>query len=375
MINIVTSVPETGNGVGSIYLNDLIDTKKYSKNHIYVQPFLLRTGVRIVDRIIGKYLTKLSIFNSLRLYLFEVLCKWRGEIDCSGGCFVVTLSSPEVLLFVRHRVKGCNLISIIWDSHEFVLERSITLSTRHRARLERLHSSCLSESKGVILMGENMREQYENILPEEVFTIRHGAPAIEVGNRIYNSSEPLKIAFAGSLYAKKEFKVFYRALQLLNFESSGRAIELHCFTENNPTLVGLKVHKHGFVDRDALLASLVEMDFGFIPYWFDSAYSGTVATSFPGKFSTYVSCKLVPIYLGPIDTEVDKFMRNREMGLTINTLDESAVLNKLRDFFSHIDIASERLTAHEVYQSDFSVTSARRQFELLIKKISQQSDN
>jgi hypothetical protein len=243
--------------------------------------------------------------------------------------WVVLSSGPMITLAERlmHYSQVPITSSILDDPEYFAKNQHIDPFTwRHmHAQFARI----LGRSRSVSVIGESMQSLYRDRYGIESIIMRHGIEESHFQTWRKNGvdSQVIKIGFAGSLYAKKEWNAFLRMLDSVDGRIAGRDVRV-LFIGRFPR-TGVNNSRYveilGPMSFESTLDSLRETDIAYLPYWFDRRHSITVRTSFPGKLSTYAACGIPVLYHGPSDSSVTPFLRDYPFGVCCHSLNEDAI--------------------------------------------------
>ena len=182
-------------------------------------------------------------------------------------------------------------------------------------------------SKKISVIDEGMKEFLPNKLHSKTHIIRNG---IEFPNSLITKVKDgniIRIVFAGSIYAKKEWNCLVESLITTNFIINNKQVELICI--GRLPRFGIKkdsrINFLGYLPNSEVLNILAECDIGYVPYWFDKSKSNVVQTSFPGKVSSYLASDLKILFHGPRNSSVVRFLEKHKVGESTLALDISSV--------------------------------------------------
>lgn len=135
---------------------------------------------------------------------------------------------------------------------------------------------------------------------------------------VRNSSDPVKIAYAGTILVEEVFEKFVSALQIIR-KSPCRPVELHLFGAHSYTardwFEAEWIKEHGNLSEPELRKELRACEWGFSPMALDDSDPRYNRFSFPTKFISYLAAGLPIITLGHPESSLIKMARRFEVGL------------------------------------------------------------
>lgn len=345
-ILLATSVDLRSDGIGALFLRDLISSQPCVTFSTHQEsPFLIGGEPALFSRFFKLVLqvasTRVPGFHSLRLRAFKrYRLKQRVEAiaalaDALGAeCVWVTASSGEMIWIAeRLSASGRDVRVTVWDAPEYLCQ-NLRLDRTLRAAMKASFGDLLRQARAVSVIGLAMREDYQKAYGVSSEIIRHGvAPSGCLASRKLSADQPVRIVFAGSLYSKREWNSFVHALDSVNWVVAGRPILLHFMGRfpfsgarkpRNLILLGEKPFSEA-------LRILSTMDIGYLPYWFDKAHKLVARTSFPGKLSAYAASGLSVFHHAPAYTEVTEFLNRYPFGVACSSLKAAEVVRALEN--------------------------------------------
>jgi hypothetical protein len=335
----------TGNGIGSLFLRDVISCYPAGRMLCYTtipfrpsSPETIVCGCRTLVRrvpssrwpVAAGYLDWRFRGGALARQVDEIEDLARRE---SVDLIWSVLGAVSTIHLSCHLMKRINvpLVCTEWDSPQYFalcLPMSLlpwdVVFDEYRWLLERaVRVSVMSETGRRVF-----REQYNVDAIPWTHGIRstHWRPA-----RAGDATTDLAIAFAGSLYCKREWNALMQALHRARWTVQGRNARVH-FIGRFPRLFarrGEGVVEHGPQTFPRTLDLLASMDIAYLPYWLDPKWSYAVRTAFPSKLTSYVAAGLPLLYHGPRDSSVSRFLQDYPVGLECDTLNPSTILRCL----------------------------------------------
>lgn len=139
-------------------------------------------------------------------------------------------------------------------------------------------------------MSWSMSNMFENDYSAKCVTNIPGLESGRVKIQKKDVGNSFKIAFAGQLYAIKEFEVLIKALDLIDWKFDGRKIHLELFgkTFDEKYKNNKNIKIKGYVNQAELLKELASADLLYCPYWFDKNSEKACRISFPSKLTSYL---------------------------------------------------------------------------------------
>ncbi len=230
------------------------------------------------------------------------------------------LSSPLIYL-LAHRVAAALKIPLlvsVLDPPDY-LAKNLHLDPFARRNANQQFSRCMRSSRRVAVMSEQMAEEYGRIYGAACTVVRSGVhPSLWAAERAATAeASELVIGFAGSMYAKGEWRALLRSIESVKGVLHGRRVKIR-FVGRWPRL-GMPrtalVEHHEPVSPAEAIRLMSEVDFCYLPYWFDRSYARTVQLSFPSKLSAYVAAGRPVLYHGPAGSTPTRFLARYPVGV------------------------------------------------------------
>ena len=219
------------------------------------------------------------------------------------------------------------LITTTWDPPNYKLA-AFGVGRRMRRQLLKKFDATNRFASACSAASEPMRDLYERLYGTPTVTMILGAPRPETLNRP-DPDAPLRIGFAGSLYARQEFNALRQALDRMNWMLDGRLIELHLYGDHEALADQGRICVHGWADPDSTVSAISACDIAYLPYWFAKNRREVVEVSFPGKLALYAAARTPVFYHGPSYGSPVRFLERFPMGKVCATLDASTVAERL----------------------------------------------
>ncbi len=252
-----------------------------------------------------------------------------------------------VMSYVARRVAselGVDLVTIVWDPPEYILSSSLCFDWFSRSRVLKEFQRTLQFSVRCGVASQEMQREYENIHNVKSVVMIHG---IHPDMRKPPKKEPASvdrfvIAFAGNLYAVREWQILLSALDSLGWRINGRQVKIILLGNHDEFLYSDKKHVEylGFRPIGEAIDLMSRADIAYLPYWFDESYRLATRLCFPNKITTYLAAGIPILFHGPEYSSVTSFFRRFHVGLCCNSLEQSVIIECLRRFIVDKDLYS-----------------------------------
>lgn len=244
------------------------------------------------------------------------------------------LNAPSIIYAARPAAErlGVPLYAMVWDPPEY-LALNLRFGQAATGRLLRAFDDALRGATALAVIGEGMADRYGRSFRGQPVIVRHGVhPDLwREARDPLRWAGPLVIGFAGSLYAKAEWRALLAALESVNYEVCGRPVFVKLI--GRVPLRGVpvppRVHCTGTLALEDTIAALGDVDVSYLPYWFDSEHAEVVRLSFPSKLSTYAAAGAPVFYHGPADSSPADFFRRYPMGVACHSLEPRPIVEAL----------------------------------------------
>jgi len=340
---LATSVDLSSNGIGALFLRDLMASQAETAFAIHEeQPFLMGDGGLLphaLMRLFRAAAARAPRFQSMRLRFCRTFLAGRraatiaAKADAAQAERIWITASSAEMIWVAERLAamGRDLRVTVWDAPEY-LSGNLRLNPALHEALMRGFGSMLRQARAVSVIGHAMHKDYRERYGVVSEIIRHG---IEIGPRPavrkHGERKDIRIVFAGSLYSKEEWNSFVAALEEAGWRVGDRPVSLH-FMGRFPLSAARKPKEVVFLGEkpfEEALEILSTMDIGYLPYWFDERHKLVASTSFPGKMTAYTAAGLAIFHHAPPYTEVTAFLEKYKFGISCASLDACQILKSL----------------------------------------------
>jgi len=239
---------------------------------------------------------------------------------------IITIDITE---FLSENVKK-PIITQIWDTPIYLLKR-YRLDYYIRRNLLKRFASVMLRSDQSVVVSDSMGRIYNKLYNIKTSTLAYCPPLSEWQDKIsYKDKAKLKIIFAGSLYAKKEWMSFINALESIDFEFNNRKVVVTYLGRSvKDSMKRSNINYIDYLPQKEASKLVQESDIAYLPYWLSSKHSYTVQTAFPSKLSFYLSAGTPVFYHGPSDSTPAEFLGNYNVGFVCNSFKKETIYDTL----------------------------------------------
>jgi hypothetical protein len=308
-------------------------------------------------------LTKSKALNLIRLYFFKIRLKYRAnEPNTLNKNVWVIACSPEVVFYALsyafHSQNVHTTVSLL-DSINYQLVDNLSLFNSHFLAIKQDYINLFDRASLVTTMGKRMKDSLSVSAGKSVDSL-YLKPLSNLSVDFVNIKKKqtegeVKVIFAGSLYAKDAWNSFARAVELHNKDSNYQVRIIYCgIPPSDITPKSKFVEYKGYVSFEELKVNMLQCDFAYLPYFSSQFKSDVFETSFPSKFSDYLSFNL-PIFLhAPSNAEVSEYLCIKNLGVQESSIDPIQVKDSLCLFIEKMMKGSFDKNIESAYRKDFS---------------------
>lgn len=339
---ILSSTSLEDQGVGSLFLKDLItnapDDFIFSEHviHSFLLDKLLNKS-EVYYKAFYSLQVRIGFIQSLRIkyYINKVLQRQINDIEVilknKDYSFIwLITSTPELILIGKElSKKGYDIKVTVWDDPQYI-SSNLRLSKAVQSIVMDAFKTLLDNAKIGLVISNNMKKDYKEKYNLNSIIVRHGISTqdISINNKL---DDRINIAFAGSLYCKKEWNSLIDALSSVNWKLNGKDVYIHHIGAF--PIYGAKkaphIIFHGLKSFDETIKLLSNMNIGYLPYWFSKKFKIAATTSFPGKMSAYTTAGLGVFHHAPDYTEVTSFLKEYPVGLACHSNNSDEIVQCL----------------------------------------------
>jgi glycosyltransferase involved in cell wall biosynthesis len=353
-----------GTGIGELFLSEIV--KVYPANRLVrystvQQRQAVGTASWLSFRSITRYVnaSRWPLFSSVNEWIFTLKSAESMAIEIASIIkeesidIVWSVLSSGPIITLTERVMAHSqvpVVSTILDDPQYFARNQYIDPFTWRF-IHAKFSCVLKRSRRVSVISESMQSIYRLRYGIESIIMRHGIEEshFQAWDTNKSNNSVIKIGFAGSLYAKREWNALLRTLDSVNGRIAGKDIRV-TFIGRMPRM---GVVSSGYVDNlgsmsfKSALSALKKTDIAYLPYWFDRRHSMTVRTSFPGKISTYAACGIPVLYHGPLKSSVTQFLLKYRFGVCCHALDESEILVAIASLLEDVEFRKQASAARD----------------------------
>lgn len=284
-----------------------------------------------------------------------------------------TLGSPTIIRMAKTVADTLNipLITTVWDPPGYKIGQQFRPDRYTLAKLLMTFDDTIKSSVRCGVASDSMKFQYKRNYGTDCVVMIYGAPPLITAN---SHKKPLKgdrlvIGFAGSFYARDEWKALLGALESRNWRVAGRQVVLKVLSNHLDEHTSLlpQIEFLGWRDPAVTVHLLSQMDVAYLPYWLDGAYQEAVQLSFPGKLATYIAARLPVLFHGPHESSPMHFFERFPVGLGCHSLDHNKIIQSLEKLVTDINHYNRaKLACDEAYHQELSFSIFKKRFAELI---------
>jgi len=261
------------------------------------------------------------------------------------------------LFFIGDIVKLRNVkfVGMIEDT----VEREIDAHYISYRLKKRLYYKYLPKMCKVGVAGESMKEYVENKFNIDTVIIRPWYNKLSnFKKKVLDQEVNFNIFFAGNVYAKKEFSVFLKALDI--FAATNKKYNINFFIASRKKFdsesKNYKIIQIGWVDEATLKEYMDISDISYLPYIFDSKYEHSMKYAFPGKAGFYITNSLPVFFHGPKYSSFNTFLKSYKVGVSCSSIEVNEVVKSITKlFYDKIEtFASYQIEIDRAYEFEYT---------------------
>lgn len=268
---------------------------------------------------------------------------------------------------------GVPLFATVWDPPQAVADKA-GLGPEARQRLYQGFEKALRLSRRCGVASESMAEDYRSRFGIEPVVLIHGpdeklwrppAPA--------PSSQETIIGFAGSVYARTEWRALLQTLEDAGWDLDGRPVRILLLGHENDFFDEWREHVEvsGWQSMDRVVEMLSTADVLYLPYWLGPAHTESTRLCFPNKLPTYLAAGRPVLFHGPRDSTPARFFARHPVGVTCHSLDPEEILHALRRLLGGLGhepglYHQATLAGREALRSELGLATFRHRFAQLL---------
>ena len=242
--------------------------------------------------------------------------------------------------------------------------------------------SILAQAGARAVIGENMKEHYENHLAPLDFHVLHNAPESDaftlspVSPKTFSSSSPFVLRFCGSIFANLHLEGVEDVMQTVRqMGEEGLPIRMELYGKVHPSncldkwLDGKHVTHVGSVKPSKRHVLLEGADAHLVPASFDPKRYEHYRLSIPTKLTEVLASGRPTLIYGPACMEAVRFCQREDMALirtqrSTNILRDT-LLDLVKNYPAYVKNAEKNA---ELIHSNYSAASMRTRFDKLLNE-------
>ncbi|MDJ0976113.1 MAG: glycosyltransferase [Planctomycetota bacterium] len=249
------------------------------------------------------------------------------------------LHRPSMIYMAAETARrlGVPLIVTVNDPPE-AFAKDLRMHPRAARNMHAAFEACVRGCHGLGTASEPMRRTYLERFgrDSEVLILGPDDDERRAPGTWPNAGEPLRIGFAGSLYAKAEWMALLRALEEVDWRLAGRDVSI-CHVGKPPTLPTFAephVETKGWCTPDEATDHMAACHVTYLPYWFDPERGPSVRLCFPNKMTAYLAAGRPVFFHGPEESSPAEFLSRYPAGVCCHVLDTPAIRDALASLFA-----------------------------------------
>lgn len=284
-----------------------------------------------------------------RLLISREIIEFAKENKCE--LIFVSIQGQTITRLIRRvaRKTGLKYVAQAWDPLEWWLRAHNFDYFSKKINLSEFNKLVKGSEKFAAMswaMSVEFEKKYGITCVTNIPGLKSG---VTVKQKNLDSPDSFNIAFAGQLYAKKEFEVFVEALDKMGWKYGGKKISLNLygmFLEEKYKKLK-QVNFHGYVNQEQLIPLLVQADLLYCPYWFSKEFIKEATLSFPSKLTSYLKTGKPVFIHAPKYASPRKFLEHFKAAYICGSVDVNVVMNSIKDI---IDDSNRKNIGRRGYQ-------------------------
>jgi hypothetical protein len=216
---------------------------------------------------------------------------------------------------------------------EDTVEREIDASYLSYLIKKRLYYKYIPKLTKIGVAGETMQNYIQNTFNIDSIIIRlwYNKVSSKQPKRVVDGQ--INVFFGGSIYAKKEFYRFLKALDL--FLKNNKKYKLNFLIASrkkiNYSPLCYKITELGWLKEADLREYMNDSHFSYLPYIFDSNQEHSMSYAFPVKAGFYIQNNLPIFFHGPAYSSFNTFLKSYKVGVSCGSLEVNEIVESISD--------------------------------------------
>ena len=232
------------------------------------------------------------------------------------------------------------MVAHVWDTPEYLASKLRT-TARYKADLMNAFDTVMKTAARAVTVSEAMTTEYMARYSVESTPMVLCPPVSTWQDPLLQQGETIRLIFAGSLYAFKQWNAMLDAVEHNNKQEHRKRISVTCIGN-----VSRRLRKRKWVDYLPIMAPeeaakmVNEADIAYLPYWMSASHAYFVNMAFPGKMSFYTVAGTPILYHGPKESTPTSFLEKYKVGLSCHTNEVTDICDAIQaitetDFLTH----------------------------------------
>jgi len=326
------------------------------------------------NNLFWKVLKKISILEDLFVLIKYLIIKKKviDHLKKTNPEIILFQLRGDSLFFLKSVFKHANIpiVAMIEDT----VEREIDGSYLSYLIKKRLYYKYISKMSKIGVAGETMQNYIQSSFKIESIIIRPWSERMNVlkmSKKVVDGK--INLFFGGNIYAKKEFKLFLKALDL--FLKNNKKYDFNFFIASRKKIdyqpENYKITELGWIKESALREYMDISHFSYLPYIFDSKYEHSMMYAFPSKAGFYITNNLPIFFHGPVHSSFNTFLKSHKVGVSCSSLEINDVVTSIstliadgKECFSSFNNAIDIAYKTEYTQEQFD-NRVKKLFEVI----------
>ena len=372
----------SASGVGEQFTETMLGA--FPKNNI-TRFSLVKEDLNLNENLFG-YITHvqkvpistLPIVSTIKYWTFKwtVLNKCKSIVQSliannNFDLIWIILNNNPVIQLTFELLKEIEfpMVLQIWDDPDYQagLMRLDPFTKKH---MRKLFDKCAHGAKRSVTISDAMGRLYEKRYNLPFLSMVFSPHLSAFNNPLkYNAdTNEVKIVFAGSLYAYKEWNAFIEAVARNNESQDNKRISVLCIGS-----VSRWAKKRDFIIYERLkpiaeaAKAINNADIAYLPYWMSRKYKNAVQTAFPSKLSLYIAAGTPVFYHGPSKSTPAEFLSTHEVGLSCHSMESKEILFTIRKLLDTSFQKNYSLARSSTIEKNFHPKRCVEKFEKTIE--------
>lgn len=326
-----------------------------------------------------KYLKIIPLIEELCYFISIPFISRKVEkfIKANNATLVIAVFRADVLAIINSITERNKLplLGFISDTVEAEYsDKQLIFNFKKKEYLK-----AIKKSVGLYVAGESMDIYIKETYIKDTSILRLGYdPYINLNRTTIENSKEVRVFFSGSVYAKKEFELFIKALALFAFKHPTFKVKLIIASTYKiiSTPENVQIINLGWVAENDLIKMMQDAHIGYVPYKFDKRSITQMTYAFPNKTGFYLSTGLPIFFHGPVYSSMSAFFEKYKCGIHCQSMNVEEICldleNLLLDYSFYTKCINESIIA---FKKEFSIMVFRNRVSSLIETANSKRNN